>query len=125
MLSRHSIRYVLAGFAMVLLGLVSACTADVTVPPPEPNPQYCTREYQPVCARRGGDRRTFSNACMAESSGYRVLGYGECRREPEEQRFCSREYRPVCAVRNQRVRDFGNACEAEAAGYRVVGEGPC
>jgi len=40
---------------------------------------FCTEEYDPVCAVRGGERRTFSNACKAETSGYRVTHEGECR----------------------------------------------
>jgi hypothetical protein len=128
-----------AGFRSFVLSLVAAVLMSCTVvvderdPIPEPGPRYCTREYQPVCARRGGDRQTFSNACRAEASGYSVIRYGECRRgggggddydRPPE--FCSREYRPVCAVNDRGgVRDFPNACEAQAANWRVVGDGPC
>lgn len=39
---------------------------------------FCTEEYAPVCAVRGGERRTFSNACKAEIRGYRVIEEGEC-----------------------------------------------
>lgn len=108
-----------------------SCTVVVDDPGPIPDrgPRVCTREYQPVCARRGGDRQTFSNACSAEASGYRVIGYGECRRENEYRREpegCTREYSPVCAVNGiGSVRDFPNACEARAANFRVVGDGPC
>lgn len=119
----------------VVLALLSAVLMSCTVvvddrdPLPDRGPRFCTRDYQPVCASRGGDRQTFSNACSAEAAGYRVIRYGECRgggdydREPE---YCTREYRPVCAVnRLGAVRDFPNACEARAAHYRVVGDGPC
>jgi hypothetical protein len=44
----------------------------------EERPRFCTREYRPVCARRGGDVRTFGNACAAESDGYRIIAPGEC-----------------------------------------------
>lgn len=96
-------------------------------------PRSCTRQYAPVCARRGGDRQTFNNSCLAEQSGYRVVREGECRRDgdwgggggEEQPRFCTREYRPVCARRGGSVRSFPNACEARAADYRVVGEGQC
>ncbi|HEV7255368.1 MAG TPA: hypothetical protein VGN97_19975 [Mesorhizobium sp.] len=40
---------------------------------------FCTEEYAPVCAVRGGERRTFSNACKAEIRGFRVIREGECR----------------------------------------------
>jgi hypothetical protein len=96
-------------------------------------PRACTREYRPVCAARGGERRTFPNACEAESARYRVIGSGECRGGGDDSaggddgpRACTREYRPVCAARRgSEPRTFPNACEAESARYRVVGNGPC
>ena len=39
---------------------------------------FCTREYVPVCARRGDDRQTFPNECVAEEAGFRVISDGEC-----------------------------------------------
>lgn len=42
-------------------------------------PRVCTREYNPVCARRGDRIRTFGNACTADAAGYRVIRPGECR----------------------------------------------
>lgn len=118
-----------------LLIVVSACTAVVVEDPgptvirPVPGPRLCTREYDPVCARRGGDRRTFGNDCLAEEAGYRVLSGGECgfdrpREEPRE-RSCSRQYDPVCARRRGSRQTFSNSCLAEEAGYRVVRGGPC
>ncbi len=41
-------------------------------------PRACTREYAPVCARRGRDVRTFGNACEARAAEYRILGPGRC-----------------------------------------------
>ena len=38
----------------------------------------CTMEYNPVCAQRGRDRRTFGNACSADAEGYRIVSPGEC-----------------------------------------------
>jgi hypothetical protein len=96
--------------------------------PPRPGPQFCTRQYDPVCARRGGDRQTFANACLAERAGYRIIRGGQCRDDGgygEEQAFCTREYAPVCASRRGRLRTFPNACEARAADYRIVDNGPC
>lgn len=94
------------------------------------DPRFCTREYDPVCGRRGGDRRTFSNSCEAENAGYRIISDGECRGGGgggggEEPRFCTREYRPVCGRRGGAVQTFGNSCEADNAGYRVISDGPC
>ena len=42
------------------------------------NQQFCTREYRPVCAQRGGSLRTFPNACEADSAGFRVVDRGPC-----------------------------------------------
>ncbi|MBZ9733033.1 MULTISPECIES: Kazal-type serine protease inhibitor domain-containing protein [unclassified Mesorhizobium] len=113
-----------------LSALLAACTVvvDDGPRPPGPHPQLCTMQYQPVCARRGGDRQTFANACLAEREGYRIMREGACRDGGGgggEQAFCTREYAPVCARRHGQVRTFPNACEARAADYRIVGDGPC
>jgi len=47
--------------------------------PGRPSAGACTREYMPVCARRGNDRQTFPNRCEAERAGYRITGGGQCR----------------------------------------------
>lgn len=122
-------------FAMAGLVLLTSCVVVEEGPgpgpfPPDDGPRFCTREYEPVCARAGGDRRTFGNACEARRAGYRILRDGECRRQSDddfgdEPRFCTREYRPVCARRGGNERTFGNACEAEAANYRIVAPGEC
>ena len=95
----------------------------------------CPRRLDPVCARRGGDVRTFANECRAEEAGFRIMYGGECRGSgggggvivepggPEQ--FCTREYRPVCARRGSRLQTFPNQCEAENAGYRVISDGSC
>lgn len=41
---------------------------------------FCTREYRPVCGQRGPQVQTFSNACEAQNSGFRVVSPSECRR---------------------------------------------
>lgn len=43
-----------------------------------PPQRACTREYAPVCARRGRDMRTFGNSCEAEAAEYRVMRSGTC-----------------------------------------------
>lgn len=119
--------------ALLLSALLAACTVVVDEGPgprpPRPGPQFCTRQYEPVCARRGGDRQTFANACLADRAGYRIVRDGPCRDGGGggggEQTFCTREYAPVCARRHGEVRTFPNACEARAADYRIVGDGPC
>lgn len=47
-------------------------------PRPDPRPGFCTREYAPVCARRGGEIRTFGNACEADAARFRVVSPGPC-----------------------------------------------
>ncbi|RWB58877.1 Kazal-type serine protease inhibitor domain-containing protein [Mesorhizobium sp.] len=122
--------------ALLLSALLAACTVVVDEGPrprpPRPHPQLCTMQYEPVCARRGGDRQTFANACQAERAGYRIVREGPCRdggggsgAGGGEQTFCTREYAPVCARRYGEVRTFPNACEARAADYRIIGDGPC
>lgn len=123
--------------ALVCLVALSACVVveegpgPGPGPGPRPGPGYCTREYEPVCARRYGERRTFANSCLADRAGYDIVRRGECRGEGEsgggggEPRICTREYRPVCARRDGRFRTFSNACEADAEGWRVVGNGEC
>ena len=114
----------LRGFAAMLPALMVlwACTVVVEEPRPGPRPGFCTREFQPVCARRFGEQRTFANACLADRAGYDIIRRGECR---SEQRFCPMDYRPVCATSQGRVRTFGNACEADAAGWRVISNRRC
>lgn len=121
------------GAVLVATALLAACTVVVDegpapIPGPGPGPQYCSREYAPVCARDGGERRTFANGCLARRAGFDIVRAGECRsqsRPPEEPRSCTREYRPVCGRRDGALRTFGNACEADVAGFRVVDNGPC
>lgn len=51
----------------------------VAEPPPRPGrPQFCTREYAPVCAVRGGRARTFGNSCEARAADYRIIHPGRC-----------------------------------------------
>ncbi|MGD9912513.1 MAG: Kazal-type serine protease inhibitor domain-containing protein [Rhizobiaceae bacterium] len=132
--------------AFLVLGatlFVAGCMVDAGPPPgPPAGPQYCTREYAPVCARRHGERQTFPNACEAEMAGFRNMRPGECRYGggggggwdgggngwdggPPGPQYCTREYAPVCARRRGDVQTFSNACEADAAGYRIITDGPC
>ncbi|WP_312798103.1 Kazal-type serine protease inhibitor [Tianweitania sp.] len=45
---------------------------------PPQSDRFCTREYRPVCARRGDRERTFGNACEADNAGFRVIDRGPC-----------------------------------------------
>ena len=125
---------VLGLIGLLALGL-SACTVTVDEgnPPPRPRPGgMCPRIYMPVCAERFGERQTFSNDCVAESRGFRVLYAGECRRAPPPPRpdpdggtVCPMIHAPVCAKQGGVFRTFSNSCVARASGFRVVDNGPC
>lgn len=122
----------LPGAALALITLfAAACTVVADDGPayrPRPErPRICTAEYVPVCARRGHERQSFSNGCMAERAGYRVVRRGLCQGDGGDggRAFCTREYAPVCARRGREVRTFPNACEARAARWRVIGNGRC
>ena len=74
----------------LVMAVAAACTVVVDEPgpgprPPRPGPEFCTREYDPVCGRRGPDQQTFANACLADQAGYRVIDRGQCRRDPRPQ----------------------------------------
>lgn len=115
----------------VLATILAACVVveepgPGPIPGPDPRPQFCTREYAPVCAVRGSDRRTFGNECVARSEGYSVIADGECRFTPEPAPVaCTMQYDPVCAVRGRDRRTFGNACEADVSGYDIIYGGEC
>jgi len=108
---------------------VSACTVAVEQHPVPVRPQACTREFAPVCARRGSQQRTFDNACIARTSGFQVVHRGQCSVAipPIAGRpvACSREFAPVCARRGGRQRTFDNACTARASGFQVINRGQC
>jgi Kazal-type serine protease inhibitor domain len=134
--------------AALAIGL-SACTVTVDEgnPPPRPGPGpdrpgICSRDYNPVCAQRGGERKTFVNGCIADSRGFDVIYRGECRvgppltprpPRPGDPRplpddtgvVCPTIYAPVCARQGGVVRTFANSCVAGASGFRVIGDGEC
>lgn len=124
--------------SLLMFPMLSACAVDADPgfsrpPPPRPQPAMCTMEYDPVCAQRGGQTRTFANACQARESGFGIVGRGECRAEPPtgprpprpEPAMCTMEYDPVCAQRGGQIRTFSNACRAEAEGFRLAHSGQC
>jgi hypothetical protein len=113
--------------ALLFAILVAACTVVVDeTQPTRPGPQFCTREYAPVCAVRNGVRRDFTNACLAANSGFRIIGQGECRRGPQPRSdVCPQVYAPVCAVRTGQRQTFDNPCEAEAQSFQVIQSGQC
>lgn len=112
-------------FAGLALALLSCVPTEPPRPGPGPGPDvgYCTREYVPVCARRGQNYQTFNNSCLAEEAGFRIVNAGECRAGPPES--CPKEYNPVCASRGNDTKTFASSCRAEESGYRVIYPGQC
>jgi hypothetical protein len=120
--------------AIIALAVLAGCVVVDGPVAPDPGPQFCTREYAPVCARSGSDRRTFSNECEADRAGYRIIRDGECRRDrpddprpprPDRPQMCPEMYAPVCARRGNDRQTFTSACHASAAGYDVIRNGEC
>jgi hypothetical protein len=113
---------------VILLG-ATACTVDSEKPGrPDYDPppiSYCTREYSPVCARRGDDYRTFGNSCEARSAGYRIIEPNACRSVGEDRGECGNEYQPVCATNGRITRTMRNQCIVNMSGFWIVHEGPC
>jgi hypothetical protein len=110
--------------SVVLSGGGADAQGGSTFTQPQGSRTVCTQQYDPVCAVRGGSRRTFGNACEAGRAGYRIVYGGECGRGDRAQ-FCTREYAPVCATGRSGRQTFGNECEARVAGYRVIRRGRC
>lgn len=72
-----------AATGVAALMMLSGCEVDRGGAPLEGQPssdfpQACPRIYNPVCGSRHGDRRTFPNACEAQSAGYSVRYGGQC-----------------------------------------------
>lgn len=141
-----SFKYATRAAGLAALLAVASCVVDAGPPPyyPGPGPEFCPRVYDPVCAERGRDRQTFSNACEARSEQYRIIYPGQCRPRsgppitpppgpgpitpPRPQPgglSCTQVYDPVCARQGGHVRTFGNACEAGVANYEIISSGPC
>ncbi|WP_446720664.1 Kazal-type serine protease inhibitor domain-containing protein [Mesorhizobium sp. L-8-3] len=114
---------------LVVVAAATACTVVVDQRPVPARSPVCTREFAPVCARRGGQRRTFTNACLARTSGFEVVYRGQCRAGPPpiagRPAACPREFAPVCARRANLSLTFDNACLANARGFRPIHPGRC
>jgi hypothetical protein len=133
--SFHSLTARIGALILAAGAMLSACQVDGgggPVYPPDGGGGgggggFCTREYDPVCARRGSRQQTFGNACEAREDGFQIIYGGECRGGGGGGGggFCTREYDPVCAKRGSRYRTFSNSCEAEQSGFAVISDGEC
>ncbi|SRR5579872_267714 len=41
-------------------------------------PTVCTEQYEPVCGRINGFRKTYSNRCYARADGASIVAQGRC-----------------------------------------------
>jgi Kazal-type serine protease inhibitor domain len=61
-------------------GLVGAWTASAAEPGKSTKrPEICTEQYLPVCGKKNGVSKTYSNACFARADGAKVVAQGPCR----------------------------------------------
>jgi hypothetical protein len=44
----------------------------------KPRPIVCTEQYEPVCGRIDGVRKTYSNRCYARADGASIVAQGRC-----------------------------------------------
>ncbi|MGH6981443.1 MAG: hypothetical protein ACREFC_09575 [Stellaceae bacterium] len=78
---------VLAGFAVSAAAddyRVAAGNSDVTRivddgPALRKKPTICTMQYAPVCGKKNGSTRTYSNSCFARADGAKVIAAGPCK----------------------------------------------
>ncbi len=71
----------IAAVGFATLFVATGCMENMPGPDrPNPGrPKVCTQEYAPVCAIKGRQRKTFSNACMARAERYTVVSAEPCK----------------------------------------------
>lgn len=74
-------RYAVAAVGLAAIFVATGCVEKMPGPdrPRPERPKVCTQEYAPVCAVKRGQRKTFSNACMARAERYTVISAEPCK----------------------------------------------
>jgi hypothetical protein len=72
---------------LVLTALLLASTEAATRERPPDARTVCPMIYQPVCARKDSEVRTFANSCFARRAGFAVVAQGNCGGGSELPRF--------------------------------------
>lgn len=62
----------------LLFTLVPLATLVFPAAPTIAAESYCPSIYQPVCAKKGSETRTFPNRCLADNTGYTIIADGRC-----------------------------------------------
>lgn len=65
-------------FVLVVLLLASTVAAAAADGPAPDASRMCPSIYQPVCAKKASESRTFANACLARRAGFSVAANGAC-----------------------------------------------
>lgn len=61
------------------LAFASEASADIMPPPAtRHHDPVCTTQYDPVCGELNGKLKTYSNKCVAQGAGAKVIAVGEC-----------------------------------------------
>lgn len=82
-------------------------------------PTVCTMEYTPVCGKKEGVYKTYSNKCMLNAEKATYLSQGECGTSTNASGstlVCTKEYIPVCGKKEDSYKLYPNNCLRENAG---------
>jgi Kazal-type serine protease inhibitor domain len=63
----------------LLAGGWTATAAEPGKSTQQERPEICTEQYLPVCGKKNGVTKTYSNGCFARLDGAKVIAKGPCR----------------------------------------------